>query len=273
MVDYGLDRIFRLKIAFQTMKDHWKVTIILTLLFMGMTTLYSGMYPAFNEYLTEMIQSGAGESFSMIRGAEAMDTYAGFLNIELYQIFWILILGIILGFLSASTIAKEIESKTIDLLMSNPVSKKQIIFEKYLGFIPMILIINLGTFLTVIGITTAINEELNFANAALTHLSSIPYFLAVIGIGLIVSVIINEKMKASIVMIAIIVGMFIFESLGNMIPDYESMGLISLTHYYDPSETLINGEVNITGLIVLSVIAVWAVITAMIYFEHKDITI
>ena len=273
MDDFGINRILRFKIAYQTIKDYFKITIIVTILFIGITSLYSAMFPAFKDMLTEMMESGFAEGFSFLRGIEDMGSYVGFLNMELYQIFWIMILGIIFGFLSGAVIAKEIEGKTIDLLMSNPVSKKQIIFEKFIGFVPMVLLVNFGTMLAVFGITVGINEELNFGNVILTHIASIPYFLAIIAIGILVSVIINEKMKAGIIMVALIVGMFIFESLGNMIPDYEAMGIISITHYYNPYDTLKFGELDIVGMIVLSVVVIWSLIIAMIYFENKDITI
>jgi ABC-2 type transport system permease protein len=271
--DLGLKRIFRLRIAFQTIKDYSKITIILSLLFIAMAIMYGGMYPAFEESLSEIIDSGFAEGFDFFRGAEDMGSYVGFLNIELYQIFWLLILGIMIGFISASIISKEVEGKTIDLLMSNPVSRKQVVFEKFIGVIPMVLTVNFLTFLAIIGVTVAIDQELNFYNVLLTHLVSIPYFFAIIGIGILVSVIINDKMKASIIMIALIVGMFIFESLGQMVTDYESIGIISITHYFDPYDTLKFGEVDFVGVVVLLIVAMWAMIIAMIYFEHKDITV
>jgi len=273
MDDFGIKKILRFKIAYQTVKDYWKITIILTLLFMGMTAMYAGMFPAFKDVLTEMLESGLAEGFSFFRGAEDMGSYVGFLNIELYQIFWIMILGIIFGFLSGAVIAKEIEGKTIDLLMSNPVSKKQIIFEKFIGFIPMIIIINISVILTVFGVTIAIGENLDFGNVVLAHIISFPYFLSIVGIGIFVSVVINEKMKAGIIMVALIVGMFIFESLSKMIPDYEAIGYISITHYYDPYNALKYGEIDAVGIIVLSVIVIWSLIIAMIYFENTDITV
>ena len=200
MTDYGLNRIFRLRIAIQTIKDHWRVTIILSLLFMGMAAMYAGMFPAFEESLLEMMESA--ERFNWLQGSSDMATYVGFLNLELYQIFWIMILGIILGFISASIISKEIEGKTFDLLMSNPVSKKQIVFEKFIGLLPMVIIINFATMFVVMGVTIAINEELNFTYLFLTHLASMPYLFAVVSIGLLLSVIINEKMKASIITVS-----------------------------------------------------------------------
>ena len=135
-----MNDIFRLRIALQTMKDYKKATIILMLLFMAMAALYAGMFPSFKDALAELATSGTLDSFIQFFGPSAMDmaTFVGFLNIELYQIFWMVILGILLGFIAASQISKEIEAKTIDILMSNPVSRKQIVLEKFLGLIPLV---------------------------------------------------------------------------------------------------------------------------------------
>jgi beta-exotoxin I transport system permease protein len=262
----------RLRIAFQTMKDYWKMSIILTLIFIGIVVMYSAVYPAFKENL-QGLASTLGMKFSFIRGLEYMTTYPGFLNMELYQIFWILILGMLIGFLASSLLSKEIEAKTIDLLMSNPVSRKQIILEKYLGLIPFILLINFTTLLTVYGLTVAIGEQINLGNLIMTHAISIPYFLAIAAVGLLISVIIDEKIKASIITIAIIIGMYIFESISLLIPDYKSIGYLSLTYFYNPADILIKGIVDIYGVLVLIIFIIISLIISMIYFDHKDIAI
>lgn len=264
--------ILRLRITIQTIKDYWKPTLILTLLFSGMAALYAGMYPAFKDMMVEMGESGALDPFAFIPGYEDMASYVGFLNIEMYQIFWVLILGIIIGFLAAASIAKEIESKTIDILMSNPVSRKQIIIEKFLGLLPMVLIINFIAMLTVMMITIAIGEDLNFWYLGLTHLISLPYFFSIVSIGLFISTLFDEKMKASVVMMAIVVAMFIFDSIAEMIPDYETLGLISLKHYFQPYNALKLGEIDLTANIVLISVTIIALIAAMLYFDWKDIT-
>ncbi|HMA82617.1 MAG TPA: ABC transporter permease subunit [Candidatus Thermoplasmatota archaeon] len=264
--------ILRFRITIQTIKDYWKSTLILTLLFSGMAALYAGMFPAFEEMMVEMGESGALDSFAFIPGYEDMASYVGFLNIEMYQIFWVLILGIIIGFLAASSIAKEIESKTIDILMSNPVSRKQIIIEKFLGLLPMVLIINFVAMLTVMMMTIAIGEDLNFWNLILTHLISLPYFFSIIAIGLFISTLFDEKMKASVVMMAIVVAMFIFDSISEMIPDYETLGLISLKHYFQPYNALKLGQIDATANLILIIVTIIALIAAMFYFDWKDIT-
>jgi ABC-2 type transport system permease protein len=264
--------IFRFRITIQTIKDYWKSTLILTLLFSGMAALYAGMFPAFEEMMVEMGESGALDSFAFIPGYEDMASYVGFLNIEMYQIFWVLILGIIIGFLAASSIAKEIESKTIDILMSNPVSRKQIIIEKFFGLLPMVLIINFVAMLTIMMMTIVIGEDLNFWNLILTHLISLPYFFSIIAIGLFISTLFDEKMKASVVMMAIVVSMFIFDSISEMIPDYETLGLISLKHYFQPYNALKLGQIDATANLILILVTIIALIAAMFYFDWKDIT-
>jgi ABC-2 type transport system permease protein len=264
--------ILRLRLTLQTIKDYWRSTIILTLLFSGMAALYAGMYPAFEDMMVEMGESGALDPFAFIPGYEDMASYVGFLNIEMYQIFWVLILGIIIGFLAASTIAREIESKTIDILLSNPVSRKQIIFEKFLGLLPMVLIINFTAMVTIMVITIGLGEELDFWHLTLTHLISLPYFFSIIAIGLFISTLFDEKMKASVVTMAIVVAMFIFDSIAEMIPDYEALGLISLKHYFKPYDALKLGEIDLVGNGVLLLVCLFALIAAIFYFDWKDIT-
>jgi len=268
-----MNNLLRFRIAFQTIKDYQKITIILTILFMVLAAMYCGMFPAFQGVLEDMAGSGAFEPFSSFFGPAAMDmaTYVGFINLELYQIFWIVILGILIGFIAASIISKEIEGKTIDLLMSNPVSRKQIVFEKFLGLIPFTLVINFATMLSVMGITVAIGESLDFGNLFLTHLASIPYFLAILSIGLLISVIIDEKMKASIFFIAVLMGMYVLDTVSKTVPDYESIGYASIIHYFDTYDVLKFGKVDMAGILVLIIVITVCLVLSMIYFEHKDI--
>ncbi|MFO7678396.1 MAG: ABC transporter permease subunit [Thermoplasmatota archaeon] len=263
--------VVRLRIAFQTMKDFWKQSVIITLLFSAMFAMFAGMYPSFVDMLEEMQESGSWEQFMFLPGIEDMASYIGFLNMEMYQIFWMLILGLILGFLAASVISAEIESKTIDILMSNPVSKAQIVVEKFLGLLPMVLMINFVTMGILILVTIGIGETVNFSYLFLTHVLSLPYFFGIIALGILISVIINEKMKASIITMAILIGMFIFNSIANMIPDYGALGLVSLQRYFKPYDTLKLGQIDATANIVLLLFCIVCIIAAMIYFHHKDI--
>ena len=268
-----MNNIFRFKITIQTIKNQWKTTIIISLLFMVMAVLYAGMFPTIKESLVDMMDSGFVESFNFLAHADQMHTYVGFLTLELYTIFWLLILAIMIGFIAASSISKEIEGKTIDILMSNPVSRKQIVVEKFLGLIPMFLIVNFATMISIMGITIAIDESLDFGNLLILHTVSIPYFLAVFSMGILISVIIDEKMKSSIILISVLVGMFVLNSLSLMAPDYEWLGYFSFSHYFDTFNVLEFGEVDGAGIFVFIAVTIACLVAAMLYFEYRDIAI
>ena len=268
-----MNDVFRFKIAIQTVKEHWKTTFIIALLFIFMTAMYAGMFPQFEDALIEMMSTDFSESFNFLPHADQMATYIGFLTLELYGIFWLLILSIMIGFIAASSITKEIESKTIDILMSNPVSRKQIVFEKFVGLIPMILIIDFCTMLSLMVVTIAINQSLDFGNLFLLHLVSIPYFLAIVSIGILISIIFDEKMKASIIMIAIPFAMFFINSISLMTPNLDYLGSFSIFHYFDTFNVLRFGNVDISGVFVFIAIISVCLVVSLIYFEHKDILV
>ena len=73
-----MDGWLRLRIAFQTMKDAKKTTIIVTFLFMGMAAMYCGMFPAFKNVLEDMLKSGGADAFSFFPNASDMATYVGY---------------------------------------------------------------------------------------------------------------------------------------------------------------------------------------------------
>jgi len=272
-MDLNLNGIFKLTIARQTMKDYWKTTLILTLLFSGMAIMYAGMFPSFEDMMVDMVQSNEFDQFAFIPGYQDMASYVGFLNIEMYQIFWALILAIILGFIASSTISKEIESKTIDVLMSNPVSRPQIIIEKFIGLLPMVLIIDFFSMFVIMGTTIGIGEELDFYYLFLTHLISVPYFLAIMSIGIFISTFVDEKMKASIITMAIVVAMFIFDSIAQLTPDFEVLGYLSLKHYFNAYDALKFGEIDGGGTGMLLLVIMIMMIASIWYFDYKDITV
>lgn len=258
-----------LKITEETIKDKMKTTSVLTLIFAGLAAMYIGVYPSFKNSLEEFTDM----PMNFIRGFENLASYPGYLNMEMYQIFWVLILAILIAYIAASLISEEIEGKTIDMLMSNPISRQQIVIEKFLGLIPLILIVNFVTMGVVYGLTFAISEEISFSHLFLTHLTSIPYFLSITGISILISTFIDKKMKASLTAMGVVVGMYILESVSLLAPKYEKIGLISITHYYDPSDLLIKGNLNITEPIILITITITSLLIAKIQFERRDIAI
>lgn len=256
-------------ITWQTIKEKFRLTAIMSFAFSGLASMYIIMYPYFEDSLKDFTDVPMG----FIRGYETLTSFVGFLNMEMYQIFWVLILGVLVAYVAGSLISEELETETIDMLLSNPVSRKKLVLEKFLGLVPMVLIINFAVMGTVYGLAPVIGESVNFYNLLLTHLMSIPYFLSIVGIGVLISTLIDKKMKASITTMGVVVAMYVVESLSLLSPEVKDLGLVSIVHYYDPSELLVHGNPDVLNSIALSIIMIVTVTLAAVHFEKKDITV
>ncbi len=259
-----------LNIFRQTAKENLKATVGLSLVFALLVVIYAAVYPAYKDNLAQMMQSSPEMP---IRGYEFAASYPGFLNVELYQVFWVLILALIFGHVAASVISREVESKTIELLLSNPVPRYQVVFEKFVGLIPMVLVVDFTAMASVLLVTRGIGEELGLYGLTITHLLAIPYFFAVVAIGTLVSTVIDRKMKASIFVMGIVVFGYLIQTLSLLAPDYRNLGSVSLIYYYDPADGLLNGTVDAVGCLVLSAVTIVCLMAAMWYFGRRDISI
>ncbi|MCK4310922.1 MAG: ABC transporter permease subunit, partial [Methanomicrobia archaeon] len=189
-----------MKIAIHSLKNSWKGILLLNLAFIGLTAMVIAIFPTVKESsgIQEYIHS-LPEPFLSIFGRSGLDItiLEGFLNMELYQWGWVLLLGVYFAFISSSLISKEIENKTIDMLLSNPVSRGRILLEKFLGLVPAIILINITTPLFILGCVKYINETIDVMYLFYTHFASIPYLLAACALGLLFSVIFDEARRAN----------------------------------------------------------------------------
>ncbi|MBS3761321.1 MAG: ABC transporter permease subunit, partial [Halodesulfurarchaeum sp.] len=120
------------------------------------------MFPsieASGEAFTEYAQS-MPESLQAAFAVESITTIGGFLAAEIYQFIWILMLGLYFTYLGGGLIADDIESGRIDLLLATPVSRVQIVVEKYLSLMVPILAINILMPVVVLVAVHSIGESL-----------------------------------------------------------------------------------------------------------------
>jgi ABC-2 type transport system permease protein len=265
-----------MKIAIHSLKNSWKGILLLNLAFIGLTAMVMAIYPTIKESsgMQEYINN-LPESLLSIFGRSELDItiLEGFLNMELYQWGWVLLLGVYFAFISSSLISKEIENKTIDMLLSNPVSRGRIVLEKFLGLVPSIILINITMPLVIIGCAAYINETIDVTYLFYTHFASIPYFFAACALGILFSVIFDEARRANTLVIGTVFAMYIIEALSLLSEKYSAIGKISLSHYYDPGKILIEHDVDIMGIAILFLITAILLIAAIIYFQRRDIAV
>jgi len=116
-----------------------------------------------------------------------------------------------------------------------------------------------------------IGETLNPTSLIMVHLLSIPYLLVCAGIGLVFSTIFDRGDGAPITAMGLVFVLWLVDGVTKMDPDFEWIGDLTLTRYYDTNEILVHGEYAfIDAGILLLAFLVLLLVSAFI-FVTRDI--
>lgn len=249
-------------------------TVYLSIALLAYAALIIGIYPSIEEAgadLESFIEAMPPElREGFIGDASTYTTIEGFLSAEMYQFVMLLVLGMYFAYAAASSIAREIDEGSIDLLLVHPVSRTRVAVGKYLSLFPVIVTVNGVMFLgTWIGIEW-IDESIKLMDLFILHAFSIPYLLACASVGFVASVVFSATRRAQMVAAGTIFGMFLLHTV-TLNRDFEWVGDLTFARYYDPQDILVNTEYDWTGMAVLLIAAVVLVIVGSEYFERKDI--
>lgn len=204
-------------------------------------------------------------------GMEAIGTIEGFLVAEFYNFVWVLLLGVYFAYRAGGLIASDIERGRMDLLLSLPLSRTQLLFEKYAALAVPIVVINVVAALTIYASTVAIGHSVDPVGIGLVHLLSIPYLLICSAIGLVVSVVIGRAEVAQRVALITVFALYLLESLAGSTQRFEELQSLSPTQYYDPTAILVDETYALADAGVLLIATVVLLLCSRLLFNRRDI--
>jgi ABC-2 type transport system permease protein len=152
-----------------------------------------------------------------------------------------------------------------------PLPRRRIIAEKFLSMVPDVVFVSLATYVSVIVGVLLIDETIDFGRLAVLHLVSIPYLLACVSFGLLLSVVVQSARRAQILAFAGIAVMYLLESLTRE-TDYEWLGDVMFPRYFDPAAILIENDIALLDTSLLVTAAMVFLLVAAVVFEREDIT-
>jgi len=203
-------------------------------------------------------------------GAFSIATIEGFLAVELYQFFWVLMLGIYAAYVAGGLVAGDVERDRMDVLLAAPVRRRRVVVEKFLSLVPVVVAVNLVVGVVVYATVLAIGETIPLTDLAVAHLLSIPYLLACGAIGLVLSVVFDESDTAKRGGLGAIFGLFLLETVSQS-ADVGWLGAVSPTRYYDPTAILVGSDYDWLGGGILLAGTAALVAASAWWFRRKDI--
>lgn len=264
-----------MKILAKTLQEKSRGILILTVFFLGFSlygvAVVSTASEEFRSAFDEMLDTPTFKAFA--KSVSTLTTIEGLLVVELYQwMIGLLLAGYVVLF-AASFVSGEIEKKTMDLLLANPVSRTRILLEKYGALIVMVTVANGALFIGVVAGLAYIGEETDMAWLVYTHILFMPFLLAVGSYSTFLSVVFDDPRRMMSVGLGILIGSFFLDSISLMSEKYASISKVTLFHYFDPGKSLVLHEIEWNCVLVLCAVAVVFLVAAVEWFNKRDISI
>ena len=245
-------------------------SLVLTAGFALIAVFYLSIFPGFAEDAEEIADAFPEWMFDFF-GLEELHTIEGFLAAEIYSFFWVVLVGIYFAYVGGGSIAADVRSRKLDLTLSNPVSRESVLFQKVAALWLPLVILNVAVPIIVYAGSVAIGETMNLVAVAMVHLLSIPYLLVCAGVGIVFSVVVDRARTARALALGVVLGLWLVDGISRLSPDYEWVGDLTPSRYYDYTAILVHEEYSLADAGILLLAFVTLVAIALVVFIRRDI--
>ncbi|OYR59859.1 ABC transporter permease [Halorubrum ezzemoulense] len=248
-------------------------TVVLTGLLSSFLLVFLAFFPSLAtadvdlDAYVEAFPPAVREAFGII----AISSIECFLAVEFYQFAWLLLVGLYLAYLAGGTIAGDIASGRMDLTLSAPVARRDVVIGRFLGLVPLVVLLNVVLPVVAYVGVVAVGETIAVERLAAVHALAVPYHVACVAAGIAVSTLLSRPGVAQRVALGGLFALFMFDSLVAS-TDYAAAGNVSPTAHYDPSAVLVLGEYDLTGAAVLLAATAVLLAIAIVRFRRADLS-
>ncbi|ELY42775.1 ABC transporter permease [Natronorubrum tibetense] len=245
-------------------------TVILTGLLVVLSAFFFVVFPSIQEE-AELFEAVYPDYLLALLGIEELHTIEGFIGGYIFPFVWILLAGIYFAYVSAGMISRDIRTRRMDLTLSNPVSRESVVLQKVAALWVPVVALNVGMMAVLFAGATALGEPIDPVSLGMVHLLGVPYLLVCAGIGILLSVVVDRVETAQTTALVLVFALWLVDGLSQMNADFEWVGEITPSRYYDPSAILVHEEYALTDATILLVTFLLLVGVAVLVFVRRDI--
>ncbi|MFU8868998.1 ABC transporter permease [Natronococcus sp.] len=245
-------------------------SVVLVVVFALLSALYFSMFPGVQAEMDALEQAFPEYMFDMF-GIEELHTIEGFIAAEIYSFFWVLLVAAYFAYVGAGLIASDVQDRTMDLTLSNPISRVSVVLQKIGALWVPLVALNVGVPIIVSVGALVIGESFDPVALAMVHLLSIPYLLVCAGIGLLLSVVVDHVRIARAAALTLVFVLWLVDGVSSVDPDYEWIGAVAPSRYYDETAILVREEYALGDAGILLAAFLVLLGAAVLRFVRRDI--
>lgn len=264
----GSARVSRLSV--KTASEFQGLLTVTTAIMLYMGILIPPIFNLLPEDFVQIFASFPDAMVAMIGGID-MSTPTGFLSGEVFSLVGPIAVIVLLASMGSRALAGEEEAQTMGLLLSNPISRRQVIVEKTTAIVGYALVFGLVTAAaTWIGVRIAGLDEVSVGGIISISLLLSLFGLVFGGLALAVSAAVGRRRVATLVTAGIALLTWFMYSFFPLSETTAPLANFSPFHWYLASDPLLNG-MDWTAAALLAGTFVVLVMTSIPLFSRRDL--
>lgn len=256
------------------LKDRWVSATIFGVSLLLYCWMMVVLMPAFltNVGYQKMVEE-VPQAFMTVFSGESTIVFnpEGFLSAYFFALWWPIIVGSFAIAAATAIVAKEIDEGTMDFLLSQPITRTNLILSRFWALSIYLFVLTAVTFGGTWLLAPLYKVELNLKGLLTTGVLGLAFVIAISSFSLLFSLILRERNTAIVASLFLFIGTHLLNALSGLNETLGKFRFLSFFKYYRPSHTLATGELPLNDLSVfLAVIAVCLALS-LIIFGRKDI--
>ena len=263
-----------LAIFLKVLKDRKYILLAYLIAAVGFLWMYVGMFPGIKEQSATMMKLLESYPQTMLKAfnIESLDFthLENFVAMEQFSFVWPLLLIFLLVSLAGAAIANEVEKGTIEILLSQPISRLKIFFGKYLAGIFSLIVFTIISIFAVAPIAAIYHIDYQFANFATIAILGFIFGLAIFSLSVLFSAIFSDKGKVYFLTGGLLVLMYVLNIVASLKESLTDLKYLSFFYYFNSSKTLVHNEIDQWAYVVFLGVAVVTTFLAILIFKKRD---
>jgi len=238
----------------------------------GMAAMVVGMFPAMGESemwgdlmarMPKWLQAFAG-------GAISIGTLDGWLSWEWFSwSSWLIGTAGALG--GAAVIARDVETKSMEFLLAQPVRRWRVVVERYLSVAALLLVLSVvGAAALELGVRW-VDKPASLGAYRIVALNGFVLTLVIAAFATLVSVLAGEQRRATVVAVGGLFGSYLVDVILKAADKGDWVRAFLPFHYYDVNAIVRTGHMPWGNIGILFAATVVLVAAAALAFERRDV--
>ncbi|WP_141431042.1 ABC transporter permease subunit [Bacillus sp. 03113] len=258
-------------------KRNLKSLIIWSLVLAGLIIWLLSIFPQFAKEQANMQQllKAYPESMRNAFGMNQLDfgTLIGFYGVEIHMM-TTLLGSIYAALLGSNIVAKEESEKTIEFLLSKPVSRTSIILQKYLAVIMNVFLINaISVLASVIGFQFGESPNIPWNTYFLLALGTFLLHLTFASLSFLLSSIMRKTKNTLSISLGIVLVTYFFNIMAGISKNLENLKYVSPFKYVDAATIVPDKALDPLYVGIMIFVIIISIAFSFMIYRRKDITV